>query len=283
MPELPEVENTVLGLKKEIIGKTIISAWTDTPNIIKKPKNFSLFKKKIAQKKVKDILRKGKNIVFVLSEDSFLLVHMKMTGHFLFSKWQLEDEKWIPKEEGPMNDKMNLFIRVVFFFEDDTMLALSDLRKFAKIEFLEKEPQIDIGPDILKISFKDFFKALKKEKRKIKQVLMDQKIISGIGNIYSDEILFKSKIHPFKSSSLLEEKEVRLIFQSAKEILDRAIKLKGDSMSDYRLVDGKKGNYQKEHKVYRREKEPCPVCKEKIKRVKLQGRSAHFCPKCQLL
>lgn len=284
MPELPEVETIVLDLKEKIIGKTIKDVWTDTPNIIKKPKNFSLFKKEIIGRRIEKIFRKGKNIVFVLSGNYFLLTHLKMTGHFLFGKWTFNEKRWVSQKEGPLNDPMNLFIRVVFFFEDGFMLSLSDLRKFAKMELSKEEPDFRLlGPDIFEISFDNFFEKIKNQKGKIKQVLMNQELVSGIGNIYADEILWKSKIHPLKKADSLSKEEIKLIFKFSQEILKLSLKLKGDSMSDYRRVDGSKGEFQKEHKVYRRTGKNCFACKEKIERIKIGGRSAHFCPNCQIL
>ena len=176
---------------------------------------------------------------------------------------------------------MNLFIRVLFFFEDGSMLALSDLRKFAKIELHNEKPKLNIGPDALKVSFNDFLKKISKEKGKIKQVLMNQEIVSGIGNIYADEVLWESKVHPLKKACSLDVDEYKKIFNSVKRILKLSIKRGGDSMSDYRLINGEKGGYQKMHKVYRRENSGCFFCKEKIKRIKIGNRSSHVCPKCQ--
>ncbi len=277
MPELPEVENTVIGLREKVLNKKIRDFWTDTPNIIKSPIDF--FKKEIKGKRIEDIKRKGKNIIFLLSSGKYILLHLKMTGHPLIGEWKLKDSKWVSEEEA-MNDPMNQFIRVIFFLED-TMMALSDLRKFAKIELFKEEPSLNLGTDAMEISFNDFLKAITSKKGKIKQVLMNQEVISGIGNIYSDEILWESKINPFLNTKDLTKEEIKRVFKSMKEILKLSIKLKGDSMSDYRLVNGKKGNFQNKHKVYRREKKECFTCKGIIKRAKIGGRSAHYCPFCQ--
>ena len=110
---------------------------------------------------------------------------------------------------------------------------------------------------------------------------MNQQIVSGIGNIYSDEILFEAKIHPFREVSKLTESELKKIYQSTRKILKKAIELRGESISDFRDLEGRKGYFDKARKVYRREGEKCYLCDAKIKRLKLAGRSAHFCPKCQ--
>ena len=110
---------------------------------------------------------------------------------------------------------------------------------------------------------------------------MDQEVISGIGNIYSDEILWKAKIHPFKSASKLKDEELKTIYDATKKILEKAVKMRGTSISDFRDPEGKKGKYAEIRSVYQKEGELCPRCGSKIKRVKMGSRSAHFCPKCQ--
>jgi len=169
-------------------------------------------------------------------------------------------------------------------------LALSDLRKFAKVEILTKEElekeMEKLGPEPLDKDFTfEKFKEriLKKKKGKIKQVLMDQEVIAGIGNIYSDEILWKAKIHPFKRVGKLSEEELKKIYKAMREILPKAIEVGGESISDYRRPSGEKGGFDILRKVYRREGEKCFRCGAKIKRVKLGQRSAHFCPVCQKL
>lgn len=214
-----------------------------------------------------------------------------MTGHLLVGKWGLKNNEWRPKTKGPLNDKVNKYIHLIFFLDDGRMLALSDLRKFAKAELWKTEELKnseefnELGPEPLEKSFtfeklKDVFK---NKKGKIKQVLMDQKVIAGIGNIYSDEILWRVKIHPFKQVQNITSGEFKKIYQTIKEVLSKAIKLKGESISDYRTTSGEKGNYDVIRKVYQREGEKCSRCGTIIKRIKIGGRSAHFCPRCQKL
>lgn len=288
MPELPEVQTTVNGLIKKVIGSKIIDVWTDTPKLIKEL-SFPDFKKNIKNSKVETILRKGKNIILRLDKNRALLIHQKMTGHLLYGRWKQKNQKWEPVSDGPLSDPMNRFIHLIFFLQNGDMLALSDLRKFAKIIFNSQEsilnlPEIrKLGPDALEVTFKEFKERIKNKKGKIKQVLMNQEIVSGIGNIYSDEILFGAKINPFKETDKLTEQELKKIFGSTKKILKNAIRLHGESFSDYRTLEGKKGNFDKERKVYRRGGEECFKCGENITREKIGGRSAHFCPKCQKL
>jgi formamidopyrimidine-DNA glycosylase len=287
MPELPEVETTVNDLRKKIRGLKIIDIWTDTPKIIKKPSVF-FFKKNIKNSKIKDIKRRGKNIILKLDNNRAVLIHQKMTGHLLYGKWQKKNGEW-RSEKGPLEDPMNRFLHLIFFLNNGKMLALSDLRKFAKVIFgSQKEinslPDLKkLGPDVLKVDFEDFKKIIKNKKGKIKQVLMNQEIISGIGNIYSDEILFEAKINPFQKTEELKDSDLKKIFNATKKILKIAINLKGESISDYRTPDGGKGNFDKARKIYRREKKKCPQCNGIIIRKKIGGRSTHFCPKCQPL
>jgi len=293
MPELPEVETIVRDLRKKILGRIIENVWTDFLKLLKKPKSFEVFKKEIKGKKIKKILRRGKNIIFELSNGYSLLIHQKMTGHLLFGKWEMEGKKWISTRPGPLReDPMNKFLHLIFFLDNGQQLALSDLRKFAKVELwktqeLKNSKEFkELGPEPLEddFTFLKFKEALQKKKKgKIKQILMNQTIIVGIGNIYSDEILWRAKIHPFKDITKLSDKELEKIYKIMKKLLPLAIKLGGESISDYRRPSGEKGYYDKERKVYRKEGEKCPVCSKIIKRAKMGSRSAHFCPACQKL
>ena len=286
MPELPEVETTIRDLKRKVLKRTFLDVWCDFPKMIKSPTNFEEFKRKIKNKKILNIWRAGKNIIFDLSQNLSLLIHQKLTGHLLYGKWQKTKEGWQALKEGPLkNDPMNRFLHLVFQLDNGFQIALSDLRKFAKVELAKteeiREELKSLGPDPLKISFGEFKERLASKKGKIKQVLMDQEVISGVGNIYSDEALFAAKIHPFKDTSELKEADFKKLYQSLQSILKKAIELKGESISDYRTPSGERGSFDKLRKVYRREGKKCFRCGAVIKRVKIGGRSAHFCPKCQ--
>ncbi len=294
MPELPEVETTVLDLKKKVLGRTFVDVWSDFKKIVKRPTDFEQFKKEIKGKKIKNLWRRGKNIIFELRETrtpstTYLLIHQKLTGHLLLGKWEKKGSQWQARVPGPLaEDPMNRFLHLIFWFDNREMLALSDLRKFAKVELLTQEELkkelSSLGPEPLERDFtlEKFKEALaKKRTGKIKEALMDQKVIAGIGNIYSDEILWQAKIHPFKDVSKLSEDKLKKIYQAMREILPKAVELGGESISDFRRISGERGYFDKERKVYRREGEECRRCGVLIKRVKLGGRSAHYCPKCQ--
>ncbi|MDP2910217.1 MAG: bifunctional DNA-formamidopyrimidine glycosylase/DNA-(apurinic or apyrimidinic site) lyase, partial [bacterium] len=285
--ELPEVETTVKGLQK-VLSRTFVYVWVDSKKTIKKPV-FKKFEKEIKNKKINKIWRRGKNIIFGLSGGYSLLVHQKLTGHLLVGNWELGIGNWEPLEKGALGERVNRYIHLIFRLDNGLMLALSDLRKFAKVELWKTEELLNskefrnLGPEPLSrnFTFEKFKNLLINKKAKIKQILMDQNIIAGIGNIYSDEILWRAKIHPFRSGAELNEKELKDIYKYIKLVLNRAIKLKGTSVSDYRDTKGEEGQFKKMIKVYQRENEKCFRCGTEIKRVKMGGRSAHFCPFCQ--
>lgn len=291
MPELPEVHTTATELDRLIKGKKILDVWTSYRssyyrNQIKDPKYFREFKKEVLGAKFIGVERRAKNILINLDNGQTILVHLKMTGHLLHGKYKKTRGTWIADEKGFLKDKMNGWIRLVFTLSDNKHLALSDMRKFAKVTL---EQDLDhLGPEPLEKSFtfKKFKEQInKKPNGKIKTVLMNQELIAGIGNIYSDEALWMSSIDPETSVKKLKDEKLKVLFKNIKTILRKGIRLSGDSMSDYRRPDGSPGNFQKYHAVYQRKNESCKhkSCKGKIQRKVVNGRSAHFCPFCQKL
>jgi len=276
MPELPEVETTVRGLRKTIIGLVIKDVWTDLKtkdrrkyDTVANPKYFKIFKKEIIGKKILLVERQAKNILINLSDEKTILIHMKMTGHLLFNN----------------KDK---FVHVIFILSDKKYLAFSDMRKFGKITLFDTKTAHDskhlknIGPEPLdkNFTYKKLEERLKRKLGgKVKTVLMDQVIIAGIGNIYSDEILWQAGVHPERKIVKIKEIGFKGIFKAMQKILIKSIKAGGDSMSDYRNLSGGKGKFQFYHQVYRRTGEKCKKngCKGVIKRKMINGRSAHFC------
>ncbi|MEK7077014.1 MAG: zinc finger domain-containing protein, partial [Patescibacteria group bacterium] len=170
------------------------------------------------------------------------------------------------------------------------MLALSDLRRFAKLICGPKElvlnlPELKkLGPEPLERAFtcEKFLEILDRKTGRVKQILLDQSVISGVGNIYADEILWFSKIHPLRKVELLKDAEKKILYRAIKFILKRGLRYRGTSIDDYRDARGRRGKYDLVRYVYQRESEPCRRCGAKIKRIKIAGRSAHFCPKCQI-
>ena len=265
MPELPEVETIVTDLKKVLPGLKIRDVWTDIAS-------FKKIKEKVVGRKILGIERRAKNILINLSGKNTLLIHLKLTGHLLYG---------ISKDP---------FVHLILFLSNRKQLALSDLRKFAKVVVWPTEKISEelkkLGPEPLDSSFnfRKFQEILKNKQGKIKQILMNQKIISGIGNIYSDEILWEAGIHPLAKVGKINEGELKKIFKAIKKILKRAIKAKGDSISDYRRPSGERGRYQEIQNVYQMTGQKCQKGDGGIiKRIKIGGRSAHFCPLHQKL
>lgn len=291
MPEGPEVETIVNDLNRKIAGRRIIGVWTDWPKMIKT--GAKTLEKGVKGARIKAVRRRGKNILIDLDRDRLLLIHQKMTGHLLVGKWKIKKEglkyRPVPLVKGPLQERVNDFIRLIFYLDNGQMLALSDLRRFAKVLFgktkdienLKELKNLGVDPIDPKTTFKDFAAAITKRTRNIKQVLMDQTVISGVGNIYADDILWFTKIHPLRRANNLTDRELKSIWLATRNILKKAIKLRGTSTADFRDTAGKKGSYGNVVLVYRRTGEPCKRCKTPIKRIKIGGRSAHFCPKCQ--
>ncbi len=274
MPELPEVETTVKSLKKEVLGRTFVRVWEENNSILKKANNRT----------VKDIIRKGKNIVFVFDNNLGMFVHLRMTGHFLIGKWNMVSEVWRSNKKI-LQDKKNGYIRVMFFLDNGKQLALSDQRKFADI-YVAPLKDINkylasLGPEILLVKEDEFVSMIKGKSREIKPLLMDQYFISGVGNIYASDSLFLAGVHPRKNSKLLTDKQIKKIHSSLHKVLKKSLLLQGDSTSDFRLIDGGWGGYQKHHLVYNRDGEKCVNCSDIIKKIKVGGRGTYFCPSCQ--
>ncbi len=286
MPELPEVQTIISDLNKKIVGDTITDFWSDHKKAIKN--NFADFAKEIKGKKILEAKRIGKNIFINLSGNKTLYIHLKMTGHLLVK----------PKVNPPaggqkskfFNDKVNQYVHHIFYLGRDKKMEFSDLRKFGKIVLVDTDKVKELkeikslGVDVMSNEFtlKKFQEILdKKSNKKIRDILMEQNILTGIGNIYASEILFEARVYPGRKVSILSSKEVKKIFEAIKKILKKAIKLRGTSDSDYRDTSGAPGGFQKVLKVYRKAGEKCPSCDTIIKRIKMGQRSAFVCPKCQ--
>jgi len=283
MPELPEVTTIVKGLQHKIIGFRIKSVWTDYK---KNAKNLNLLKGQV----IKKVTRRGKNILIYLSQDYILLIHQKISGHLLLGRWILENGVWVPMQNNAISlDRVNNYIHFMITFDNGEMLALSDLRKFAKIIVGKKQDieslkeLVSLGKDPFDKTFTKtwLIKKIEHNTRSIKQVLMDQTIIAGIGNIYSDEILFDAQISPLRKANSLTGAEIEKIYKSIKKILKLAIRYKGTSVSDFRDIYGYPGEFSKMLKVYNKKSGKCVKCHSDIKTIKINGRTAHYCPKCQ--
>ncbi len=277
MPELPEVETIKNQLNRVLVGRRIQKIEVFLPKIVKTP--LPQFKKAVGGSIIKKIRRRAKILIFELSSGWSMLFHLKLTGQLIYQK-----------KDSPQKPHFNKHTHLIFYLSDKAKLLFNDVRQFGYIKII-KTAEIDnffkkekIGPEPLSrfFSFDNFKKIIaKKTKTKIKQFLMDQKNLAGIGNIYSDEILFAAGVNPLRPISQLKEKEIEKIFLNIKKILSQAIKYRGTSSNDYLDAFGREGAYLKYLAVYGQEGKNCVKCKQKIKRIKIGGRSAHFCPICQ--
>jgi formamidopyrimidine-DNA glycosylase len=265
MPELPEVETIKRDLEKVILGKKITGVCVRNPRIIREP-GLAAFKKGLEGAVIKKILRRAKVLIWELSGGKSLAIHLKMTGQLIYPG-------------GGRNS------RVAFHLSGGKTLDLNDQRLFAELRLLDDWRSLKfiqgLGPEPQDLNLGQFKDMLKNKKAKIKPLLMNQAFISGIGNIYAVEILFKAKIHPQRRANALTDKEKELLFRAINDILNAAILAAGSSVDDYVRVSGAKGGYVKYHKVYGREGQECLACKAKINKINQGGRGTYFCPSCQ--
>lgn len=273
MPELPEVESIVRDLKRYVLGKKITGIDFIFFQMLRgvSPEAFS---RQIRGNIISDIERKGKYILFFLSNDKILEVHLRMTGRLILYFSSV---------------KLNKYTGVVFYLEGGAELHFQDIRKFGTFRLYEKQNLFQekpclLGLDPLEDNFtlESFSKKLKKNPaRKVKAFLLDQKNIAGMGNIYTDETLFRAGIHPERKVNSLSAEERKRLFESLLCTLKEGIDCRGTSISDYRDIWGHEGEFQKRLKVYRREGLPCLQCSSTIQRKLVAGRGTYFCPICQ--
>lgn len=271
MPELPEVETVVTGLRNVIVGQRVASARLLSKQLFRfNPKNFSDI---VFGKTIKSVKRKGKQIIIELSEGWVLWGHLRMTGKL----WLLDLDAPETKFDGAVFELKPLGKKMVFY----------DQRRFGRIKLMKKETLGELkeytrlGPDALEVSAEEFVRRLKERKKRLKSLLLDQTAIAGLGNIYADESLFEAQIHPAAVSSRLSAGRLSKLYVAIQRVLTRAVRAGGSSIRDYSAVDGRRGYFQVEHKVYQKTGEGCAVCGAKIKRIRMAQRSTHFCPRCQ--
>ncbi len=303
MPELPEVQTTVNGLNETVRGLTIVDAWSSLPSKshtkkdeIKNLAFWNHFKKEIVGKKILRAERRGKNILIHLQDSRTILIHMKMTGHLMYGKYrfgkksdgaEFHDWPWW-SDDKHLQDPYNRFIRVLFKLSDGNSLAFCDSRKFGKVTLFETHELAttkhlsDVGIDALdaKLDYTTFKTLLmKRASGRVKSVLLDQTLIAGIGNIYSDEMLWESGIHPETRVHNIPENKFKKMLASMAPLLRKGIDFGGDSTSDYRNIYGMPGTFQGKHHAYRKTGMACERrgCSGVIMRKVVGGRSAHFC------
>ncbi len=280
MPELPEVETIRRDLVSAATGKRIagVRILPDPrgARLLRRYPSATKFVRRLRGRKIKTIRRRGKYLLFDLDSGDVLIVHLGMSGQLLRR----------PAGAGP-----DRFARAVFRLSDDSQIRFCDSRKFGEMYIFSRaagDTRIDpekLGPEPLADGFTAaaLAAALGKRKKPVKALLLDQSAVAGIGNIYSDEILFAGGIHPERPAGSLRAKEIERLHRAMKTILRRALRYRGTSAADEKYVDarGRKGNFQRRLKVYQRGGESCRVCRRPLRTVRLQGRTAHFCPRCQ--
>ena len=321
-----QLKQEVVGKTIADVWSDYHEASTPKEGQLKDPNYYGGFVSAVTGAMIKGAERRGKNILLHLDNGHTILIHMKMTGHLLFGEYRQKGnskseirnakqahkskivnhksgekidipDKWHGEHWVPLDDKdsalwdpFNRFIHLVFTFEDNTNLVLSDMRKFGKITLLDSEQLkgadeiASLGPNPYELTSKQFRETIRDRRSgQIKEVLMDQSVIAGVGNIYSDEALWKAQIHPETDIHDLSNTQLNELLKALKDVMNRAIETGGDSDSDYRDLYGQKGQYQEFHNAYRRSSKPCPRsgCSGIIERIKIGGRSAHYCPVCQ--
>ena len=280
MPELPEVETIARGLHKRVAGDTIQSIWLgEKPEPLKSsPRDIA---KVLEHSKIVQVRRVGKHIVFDLKQPSKgrdrrerngqWVVHLGMTG-----KMQVT----MPDEEVAKHT------HAIARLASGREVRFVDPRRFGRLAVVGAEPSVSVsfqapGDEPLESQAQRFLELFRGRKTPIKSALLNQKLLSGVGNIYADEALFRAGIRPRRRATSLTRDQLRKLHAAVQEVLREAIELGGSSVSDYVNVDGEEGFFQLQHRVYGREGEPCLVCGTPIKRVVIAGRSSHYCSHCQ--
>jgi formamidopyrimidine-DNA glycosylase len=285
VPELPEVEIIARVLRAKIVGRKILSVQTDWPKYFRLPKSSAAFGDCAAGKRITAVDRRGKNILIHLTGGYLLLLHQKISGRLLVGNWR----RVSPPDGGigkprwqPVPPSRGRFVHLVFDLDDGRQLGLSDLRNFGKALCARETvilnlPEIrNLGPEPLdpRFRFSCFQRLFTGRKGRIKQMLMNPNFIAGIGNIYSDEILYAAGIHPLTPLTHLRETELRALYGAMKRVLRKSIQLGGTGVESSNSPGAETG-YDRVRMVYQR-----VVCPRGhgIERLKIGGRSAHFCP-----
>jgi formamidopyrimidine-DNA glycosylase len=274
MPELPEVEHIVRALRRSVLGRRVLAAEVRLPRLLAGLSIVSL-KRKLRGARIDAVKRRGKYILFELDNQQVLLVHLRMTGKFLCIGADME----LPP-----------YAHVVFYLDDDRRLVFCDMRQFGRMRLLPAKalsllPQIEtLAPEPFTDDFSVnyFLETVSKSRRSLKQLLLDQTRILGLGNIYASEALFLARISPLKEAHRLSKQRALRLHQAIRDILQEAI----DAGSTLRIdLTDANGSYfetpERFWRVYEREGEPCVNCGTRIRRVVQGGRSTYFCPKCQ--
>ncbi len=277
MPELPEIETIKIGLREIIFGRQILSA-----RVIRRDLRFPIPKnleKIVRNLKILNIERRSKYLSLYLSNNFSLIFHLGMSGKLIISFGKDNEEQQFQKHD-----------HLIFFLEGKTKLILNDARRFGYVDLIKDKPEFyhrfsHIGPEPLGKNFNNTYleAKLKNSERNIKNILMDQKIVAGLGNIYVTEALWGSKISPSRLGKNINQVDCKNLIKSIKKVLKKAISYGGTSLKDFRKVGGEFGYFQNKLNAYGKEKKKCSriKCQGEISKVFISGRSSFFCTICQ--
>ena len=281
MPELPEVETVARGLRRTIVGRRILSVRLGKTDFIDDPAALEVH---LPGRQIEAVERYGKFMLLRLSPvnsagsdvrngeaaPGALLVHLGMTGQIA---------------PNPAAQPCEKHTHACFLLDDDRELRYTDARRFGRLAYLSAGPLAEelrsFGADPLEVSLEEFVKQARTHRARIKALLLDQSFLRGVGNIYADESLWRAKIHPARLGAALKKEQLKKLHGVLREILEKAIALRGSSISDFLDVEGQPGEYQRHHRAYGREGQRCYRCAALIRRAIVAGRSSYFCPKCQ--
>ncbi len=271
MPELPEVENVARMLQPEVVGRRVEQTRVLWPRSVAHPSPED-FCQGVGEREFTSVGRRGKVLILGLSGGRWLLVHLRMSGRLLLAARE---------EPDPVH------LRAAFRLDDGRELRFVDPRKFGRLWLVEDPAEVlgDLGPEPLDATFPvEAFQARLQSRRRarIKPLLLDQRFLAGVGNIYADEALFLAGIHPCRAAGSLTGEEVARLHRALQEVLRAAIVDGGTTLSAYRRPDGSPGEHQGFLLVFRRAGEPCPRCGTPVVRAVVGGRGTYFCPCCQV-
>lgn len=271
MPELPEVETIVRSLRPMITGKTITAVEIGYTPIIGYP-DAETFAAELVGRTIHAVQRRGKYIIMEVTGDELLITHLRMSGRLMYT----------PKEAEVVKHT-----HVIITFDDDHQLRFVETRKFGRMFLIPKGDLAQaggfatLGPEPLETTAEEFKARIAGKTTKIKPLILNQEILAGIGNIYADEALFMSQIHPERSADTLQDEEKDALFTAIQAVLQKGIENRGTSKRDYVDGFGQVGGNQNHLQVYGREGEKCYLCGTAILRIQVGGRSSHVCPHCQ--
>ncbi len=268
MPELPEVETIRRELGPLVVGRTIVGVEVEWEGSIARLSREE-FEQGMRGRHILSLRRRGKYLLFDLSGGWTLLVHLGMTGALLL------------KPSGGMKAKHD---RVLFLLDDGQGLHFEDMRKFGRLSLVRDEQEVvgHLGPEPLALDPPGFRELMGRRRGMIKPLLLNQRFLAGLGNIYVDEVLFEARLHPLRRVESLSRKEIRALYRAIQGVLKQALGDRGTTFDGaYRRPDERLGEHQERLRVYGRKGEPCPRCKTPIARIEVGGRGTYLCPRCQ--